>query len=196
MLCLLSSSLPHKGELHCSISEWLLFLFRQLLPTVPLGLLSLESAFSTPLQVWMLCQLQIPLLVGLKPSWKKLGSRCVSHLSGAMRLVQFHPKESAAEPRIGLEEKDGGDVVDLNAFDPSLPSNMRAFLEGGDAALAVAKRYLEVFRVIKGPADWWREEAKRSKIWLIGALGWGKVWWRRWRAVRIRNGTGPSRVVL
>uniref|UniRef100_A0A670IPJ7 Fumarylacetoacetate hydrolase domain containing 2A n=1 Tax=Podarcis muralis TaxID=64176 RepID=A0A670IPJ7_PODMU len=91
-------------------------------------------------QVWMLCQLQIPLLVGLKPSWKKLGSRCVSHLSGAMRLVQFHPKESAAEPRIGLEEKDGGDVVDLNAFDPSLPSNMRAFLEGGDAALAVAKR--------------------------------------------------------
>ncbi|XP_034975589.1 fumarylacetoacetate hydrolase domain-containing protein 2 isoform X2 [Zootoca vivipara] len=101
-------------------------------------------------QVWMLGQLQIPLLVGLKPSWpqlgshhwKKLGSRCVSHLSGAMRLVQFHPKESAAEPRIGLE-KDGGDVVDLNAFDASLPSNMRAFLEGGDAALAVAKRAQE-----------------------------------------------------
>lgn len=32
-------------------------------------------------------------------------------------------------------------MVDLNAFDPSLPRTMRAFLEEGDAAFAAAKRY-------------------------------------------------------
>ncbi|XP_074837833.1 oxaloacetate tautomerase fahd2, mitochondrial-like [Carettochelys insculpta] len=58
-----------------------------------------------------------------------------------MRLVQF--QASAAGPRIGLEEKDGGNVIDLNAFDPSLPKTMREFLERGDAALAIAKRAQE-----------------------------------------------------
>ncbi|XP_062995446.1 fumarylacetoacetate hydrolase domain-containing protein 2 [Elgaria multicarinata webbii] len=93
--------------------------------------------------------LQRTLLAGLGLSWARLGrsrgwrqsgSRGFSHLRGAMRLVQFCVKGSPAEPRIGLEEEDGGDVIDLNACDPSLPRTMRAFLEGGDAALAVAKR--------------------------------------------------------
>uniref|UniRef100_A0A8C8RZT4 Fumarylacetoacetase-like C-terminal domain-containing protein n=1 Tax=Pelusios castaneus TaxID=367368 RepID=A0A8C8RZT4_9SAUR len=53
-------------------------------------------------------------------------------------LVQF--QTSSTGPRIGLEEKDGGNVIDLKAFDPSLPSSMREFLEGGEAALAVARK--------------------------------------------------------
>ncbi|XP_027685480.2 fumarylacetoacetate hydrolase domain-containing protein 2 [Chelonia mydas] len=58
-----------------------------------------------------------------------------------MRLVQFQTGSDG--PRIGLEEKDGGNVIDLNAFDPSLPRRMREFLEEGDAALAVARRAQE-----------------------------------------------------
>ncbi|KAG6934410.1 fumarylacetoacetate hydrolase domain containing 2A [Chelydra serpentina] len=58
-----------------------------------------------------------------------------------MRLVQFQTGSDG--PRIGLEEKDGGNVTDLNAFDPSLPRKMREFLEEGDAALAVARRAQE-----------------------------------------------------
>ncbi|KAJ7305263.1 hypothetical protein JRQ81_011178 [Phrynocephalus forsythii] len=74
-------------------------------------------------------------------NWTKQGARRVSQLRGAMRLVQFHPKGSAPEPRIGLEEEAGGRVMDLNTFDPTLPRNMRAFLEAGEAAFAVAQRY-------------------------------------------------------
>ncbi|KAF7236704.1 Fumarylacetoacetate hydrolase domain-containing protein 2 [Varanus komodoensis] len=72
--------------------------------------------------------------------WRLPGARGCSHLCRAMRLVQFCSRGSAAEPRIGLEAEEGGDVVDLCASEPSLPRTMRAFLEGGDAALAVARR--------------------------------------------------------
>uniref|UniRef100_A0A8D0L9Z7 Fumarylacetoacetate hydrolase domain containing 2A n=1 Tax=Sphenodon punctatus TaxID=8508 RepID=A0A8D0L9Z7_SPHPU len=68
--------------------------------------------------------------------------RRISQLPRAMRLVQFQAKSSTG-PRIGLEEKDGGSVIDLNAFDPSLPNTMRAFLEQGEAGLAVARRAQE-----------------------------------------------------
>nr|XP_060643419.1 fumarylacetoacetate hydrolase domain-containing protein 2 [Anolis sagrei ordinatus]XP_060643420.1 fumarylacetoacetate hydrolase domain-containing protein 2 [Anolis sagrei ordinatus] len=69
------------------------------------------------------------------------GSRGASGLcSGAMRLVQFRTEGPASEPRIGLEVKDGGDVLDLNSLDPSLPKSMRGFLEAGETALQVAKR--------------------------------------------------------
>ncbi|XP_060107841.1 fumarylacetoacetate hydrolase domain-containing protein 2-like [Heteronotia binoei] len=99
--------------------------------------------------MWILLQRALP--VGLRLGWAvpgsqscwKLESRGISHLHKAMRLVQFQAKGSAAAPRIGLEEKDGGNVIDLNAFDPSLPRTMRAFLEEGDAAFAVAKRAQE-----------------------------------------------------
>lgn len=106
------------------------------------------SKISLSLQVWMWPPLARILLVGgrlsrARPegnSWKGLGARRASHLRRAMRLVQFHAKGSAPEPRIGLEEEDGGPVTDLNAFEPSLPRTMRAFLEGGEATLAVARR--------------------------------------------------------
>ncbi|XP_059586542.1 fumarylacetoacetate hydrolase domain-containing protein 2 isoform X2 [Alligator mississippiensis] len=58
-----------------------------------------------------------------------------------MRLVQFQTKSSGG-PRVGLEEKDGGNVIDLNACDSSLPRTMREFLEGGEAALAAARKAL------------------------------------------------------
>ncbi|XP_015667003.1 fumarylacetoacetate hydrolase domain-containing protein 2 [Protobothrops mucrosquamatus] len=89
----------------------------------------------------MQCQPWRFLHVGFRLSWawKNVGCRRVSQLRGAMRLVQFQAKGST-EARIGLEERDGGDVVDLNAFDPSLPRTMRAFLEAGEAALAAARR--------------------------------------------------------
>ncbi|XP_067388403.1 oxaloacetate tautomerase fahd2, mitochondrial-like [Emydura macquarii macquarii] len=87
---------------------------------------------------------------GLRLSWRLPGctgwggteSRDVSQRAGAtMRLVQF--QTGSAGPRIGLEEKAGGNVIDLKAFDPALPSSMREFLEEGEAALAIARRAQE-----------------------------------------------------
>ncbi|XP_053320636.1 fumarylacetoacetate hydrolase domain-containing protein 2 [Spea bombifrons] len=57
-----------------------------------------------------------------------------------MRLLQF---QSSGSQRIGLELKAGGDVIDLNAFDSSLPCGMREFLEAGETALEKAKSALE-----------------------------------------------------
>ncbi|XP_048368800.1 fumarylacetoacetate hydrolase domain-containing protein 2-like [Sphaerodactylus townsendi] len=86
---------------------------------------------------------QVGLGSAKEPEQLEVGIQGVSHLSRAMRLVQFQAKGSTANPQIGLEEKDGGNVIDLNAFDPSLPRTMRTFLEEGDAAFAVAKRAQE-----------------------------------------------------
>lgn len=55
-----------------------------------------------------------------------------------MRLIQFQSSASAGR-RIGID-LDGEKVIDLNAFDASLPCGMREFLEGGDATLMIAKR--------------------------------------------------------
>ncbi|KAM3926238.1 oxaloacetate tautomerase fahd2, mitochondrial-like [Leptodactylus fuscus] len=58
-----------------------------------------------------------------------------------MRLIQFQSSASAGR-RIGLE-LDGEKVIDLNAFDSSLPCGMKEFLEGGEATLQIAKRALD-----------------------------------------------------
>ncbi|XP_052661521.1 fumarylacetoacetate hydrolase domain-containing protein 2-like [Harpia harpyja] len=63
-------------------------------------------------------------------------------LLGAMRLVRFRGA-GGAEPRLGLEEAAGGNVVDLSAAEPALPRSMRAFLESGQSGLAAAQRALE-----------------------------------------------------
>ncbi|KAM9609658.1 oxaloacetate tautomerase fahd2, mitochondrial-like [Morphnus guianensis] len=63
-------------------------------------------------------------------------------LLGAMRLVRFRGA-GRAEPRLGLEEAAGGNVVDLSAAEPALPRSMRAFLESGQSGLAAAQRALE-----------------------------------------------------
>ena len=54
-----------------------------------------------------------------------------------MRLVQF---VEAGRQRVGVEIKDGGDVVDVSAGDPSIPSDMRSFLEGGEDMMKKARR--------------------------------------------------------
>ncbi|KAM6395635.1 oxaloacetate tautomerase Fahd2a, mitochondrial-like [Rhynochetos jubatus] len=63
-------------------------------------------------------------------------------LPGAMRLVRFLGP-GGAEPRLGLEEAAGGNVVDLSAAEPELPRSMRALLESGPRGLAAARRALE-----------------------------------------------------
>ncbi|XP_001382064.2 fumarylacetoacetate hydrolase domain-containing protein 2A [Monodelphis domestica] len=68
--------------------------------------------------------------------------KVVSQISRSMRLVQFQTPNLSG-PHLGLEEKVGGGVINLNAFDPSLPKTMREFLEQGETALSVARRALE-----------------------------------------------------
>ncbi|KAK5909687.1 hypothetical protein CesoFtcFv8_003595 [Champsocephalus esox] len=65
-------------------------------------------------------------------------------LSGVgMRLVQFHRHGEEGSIRVGVEQGDGGlGVVDLKAFDPSMPSTMRELLGLGDEGLQCAQRAL------------------------------------------------------
>ena len=53
-----------------------------------------------------------------------------------MRLVQF---VEAGRQRVGVETKDGGNVVDVSAGEPSIPSDMKAFLEGGEEMMNKAQ---------------------------------------------------------
>ncbi|XP_041066182.1 fumarylacetoacetate hydrolase domain-containing protein 2A isoform X3 [Carcharodon carcharias] len=84
----------------------------------------------------------------------KCGSLCskhsycfqVRHLSGSkgwrMRLIQFLTVGDQNGVRVGVE-KDGGNVVDLNLFDSSLPRTMKEFLEKGETAMETARRALD-----------------------------------------------------
>lgn len=58
-----------------------------------------------------------------------------------MRLVQFHRRGEGGDIRVGVEQGEGLSVVDLKAFDPSMPSTMRELLELGDKGLECAQRY-------------------------------------------------------
>lgn len=49
-----------------------------------------------------------------------------------MRFVQF---TKDGNRKLGLEIKDGKAIVDLNAANPELPSNLRDFIKGGDVNL-------------------------------------------------------------
>ncbi|CAB1446279.1 unnamed protein product [Pleuronectes platessa] len=60
----------------------------------------------------------------------------------AMRLVQFHLHGDGGGIRVGVEQGEGLGVVDLKAFDPSMPSTMRELLELGDKGLECAQRAL------------------------------------------------------
>ncbi|KAM7239170.1 hypothetical protein CapIbe_010690 [Capra ibex] len=62
-------------------------------------------------------------------------------LSRDMRLVQFQAPRLTG-PRLGLESGDGSGVIDLNAFEPTLPKTMVEFLEQGEATLSVVRRAL------------------------------------------------------
>lgn len=59
-----------------------------------------------------------------------------------MRLVQFVRRGASGGVRVGVEQGAGGlGVVDLKAFDPSMPSTMRELLQLGDEGLDCARRY-------------------------------------------------------
>lgn len=57
-----------------------------------------------------------------------------------MRFVQF---ERGGVRRVGVEIRDGGDIVDLCAGDSSIPSDMRSFIEGGQKTLLAAKSVID-----------------------------------------------------
>ena len=56
-----------------------------------------------------------------------------------MRLVQFQAPHLTG-PHLGLESGNGGGVINLNAFEPTLPRTMVEFLEQGEATLSVVRR--------------------------------------------------------
>lgn len=63
-------------------------------------------------------------------------------LSGAaMRLVQFRRSGDGDGIRVGVEQGEGLGVVDLKAFDPSMPSTVKELLQLGDKGLECAQRY-------------------------------------------------------
>uniref|UniRef100_A0A2K6TNV0 Fumarylacetoacetase-like C-terminal domain-containing protein n=1 Tax=Saimiri boliviensis boliviensis TaxID=39432 RepID=A0A2K6TNV0_SAIBB len=58
-----------------------------------------------------------------------------------MRLVKFMAPHLVGS-HLGLEMGNGGGVINLNAFDPTLPKMMMQFLEQIEATLSVARRTL------------------------------------------------------
>ncbi|XP_028270565.1 fumarylacetoacetate hydrolase domain-containing protein 2A isoform X2 [Parambassis ranga] len=75
-------------------------------------------------------------------------------LSGAaMRLVQFRRRGDTGGIRVGVEQGEGLSVVDLKAFDPSMPSTMRELLELGDEGLESAQRALASGQCVVDRAD-------------------------------------------
>ncbi|XP_017323060.1 fumarylacetoacetate hydrolase domain-containing protein 2 isoform X2 [Ictalurus punctatus] len=55
-----------------------------------------------------------------------------------MRLVQFRRRGAEGSARVGVESANG--VVDLKAFDQTVPSTMREFLELGEKGIECAQR--------------------------------------------------------
>lgn len=75
--------------------------------------------------------------VGIRPV---LINSCILRRSKhSMRLVQF---VESGKQRVGVEIKDGDDVVDVGAGEPSIPSDMKSFLAGGEDMMSKAQRYL------------------------------------------------------
>ena len=76
-------------------------------------------------------------LIRLSPA--PLSSKSIlTRLKHSMRLVQF---VEGGRQRVGVETKDGGDVVDISAGESSIPSDMRSFLEDGEEMMKKAQRY-------------------------------------------------------
>ncbi|KAG7236778.1 hypothetical protein INR49_000241, partial [Caranx melampygus] len=71
----------------------------------------------------------------------------------AMRLVQFRRHGDGGGIRVGVEEGEGRGVVDLKAFDPSMPSTVRELLELGDKGLASAQRALSSGQCVLDRSD-------------------------------------------
>lgn len=57
-----------------------------------------------------------------------------------LRLVQFETNGSSQ--RVGVQLQDRGSVVDVCAAEPSLPRDMRSFLQGWETNLPLAAKYV------------------------------------------------------
>jgi hypothetical protein len=55
----------------------------------------------------------------------------------SMRFVQFQWNGRLA---VGVEETEGGDIIDVTEIDPNVPHNMRDFIAGGQNNLLAAKK--------------------------------------------------------
>ena len=80
-------------------------------------------------------------MFGLLNHLRPLFNSSKSILSGfkhSMRLVQFFED---GRQRVGVEIQNGGDIMDISAGDPSIPSDMKSFLEGGEEMMLKAKRF-------------------------------------------------------
>ncbi|XP_068594729.1 fumarylacetoacetate hydrolase domain-containing protein 2A [Brachionichthys hirsutus] len=71
----------------------------------------------------------------------------------AMRLVQFCRRGDGGVTRVGVEQGEGLGVVDLKAFEPSMPSTMRELLELGAAGLESVQRALSSGQCVLGRSD-------------------------------------------
>lgn len=58
----------------------------------------------------------------------------------AMRLVQFCRQGDEGGVRVGVDRGEGLGVIDLKAFDPSMPMTMRELLEMGAKGMQCAQR--------------------------------------------------------
>ena len=82
-------------------------------------------------------------LLGIRPDF--IISSTLSRFKHSMRLVQF---VEGGRQRVGVETKDGGDVVDLCAGESSIPSDMKSFLAGGIEMVKKAQRLKLVWFII------------------------------------------------
>lgn len=64
-----------------------------------------------------------------------------STMAAKLRLLQFCENGAGVTSRRVGVEVDGGRVVDVTAMDPSIPRDMRSFLQGFDANSAAAAKY-------------------------------------------------------
>ncbi|XP_013379679.1 fumarylacetoacetate hydrolase domain-containing protein 2-like [Lingula anatina] len=69
--------------------------------------------------------------------------RIACHLHRSFQTMRFVQFEEGGRRRVGVEKEDGGDVVDLSAFDKNIPTDMRSFLEGGQPMIQAAKSAVE-----------------------------------------------------
>ena len=56
-----------------------------------------------------------------------------------LRLVQFC-EVGGGRRRVGVEQGNGGSVVDITAVDPSIPSDMKSFIEAWDTSTTAATK--------------------------------------------------------
>lgn len=69
-----------------------------------------------------------------------------------MRFVQFTSKNGGPQ-HLGVQLKQGGDVIAVSAVDSRIPNNLKKFLEGGEDLLKKAKRIVAEGRSVFPEAD-------------------------------------------